>query len=128
MDIGRLVGVALGGAAGSVLRYLVGLGALAVLGDGFAWGTLFVNVVGSFLLGGIVAAALAGSLSQDARVILGTGVMGGFTTYSTFSLETWKYLQDGAYGLAAANVALTVAVCLAGTAAGMAVAKALLAG
>jgi CrcB protein len=76
--------VALGGAAGSVLRHLVSLLAAAQLGTGFPWGTLVVNVLGSGLIG--VAAGVG--VQGEARLLLVTGLLGGFTTFSAFSLET----------------------------------------
>jgi len=79
-----LLCVALGGAAGSVARYLVSIAALALFGAGFPWGTLAVNVVGSAAIG--VAAGLG--LEGPARLLLVTGFLGGFTTFSAFSLET----------------------------------------
>jgi CrcB protein len=100
--------VALGGAAGSVLRHLVSVLALAQLGTGFPWGTLAVNVVGSGLIG--VAAGLG--VSGEARLLLVTGFLGGFTTFSAFSLETGT-LYERAPWLAAVYVALTLALGLA---------------
>lgn len=76
--------VAFGGAAGSVARHLVALLAAAQLGAGFPWGTLAVNIIGSALIG--IAAGLG--LQGDARLLLVTGFLGGFTTFSAFSLET----------------------------------------
>ncbi|WP_237215222.1 fluoride efflux transporter FluC [Falsiroseomonas oryziterrae] len=75
--------VALGGAAGSVLRYLVSLAAVATLGTGFPWGTLAVNVAGSAAIGVAAGAGIEG----QARLLLVTGFLGGFTTFSAFSLE-----------------------------------------
>ena len=83
--------VALGGALGSVLRYGVGVYATAALGGGFPWGTLAVNIIGSAsigLLGGL-------GVSGDLRLLLVTGVLGGFTTFSAFSLETGLLFQRG---------------------------------
>lgn len=118
--------VAAGGAVGSVLRYLV-----AVLGEKafpatFPWGTFIVNVVGSALLGALLATAVTDPprLSAEARLLLGTGVMGGFTTYSTFNAEVMKALQAGAPAKAALYVAATLVVCLAGAWAGWAVVRA----
>ncbi len=106
-----LMAVALGAASGSLLRYLSSLAALALLGSGFAWGTLFVNVAGSFLIG------LYSTLTEpDGRIMAGpilrqgvlTGFCGGFTTFSVFSLETFLLLQAHAFGAAALNVAASV--------------------
>lgn len=76
--------VALGGAIGSVLRYVISLLALAAFGTGFPWGTLAVNVIGSAAIGVCGGIALGG----NPRLLLVTGVLGGFTTFSAFSLET----------------------------------------
>lgn len=112
----RFVWICLGGAIGTGARYLLSGWALKAFGSGFAWGTLLVNVIGSFLLALIMHVALqTESFSPTLRLMLTTGVMGGFTTYSTFSYETVRYLQDGAWWLAAANVLATVVVCFAAT-------------
>jgi CrcB protein len=104
--------VALGGALGSVLRFWLG----ALIGDKAGapfWGTLFVNVTGSFLIG------LLGNLRENGpgefdRYFLMVGVMGGYTTFSTFSLQTLELFQAGSTGLAALNVALSLVLCLLG--------------
>jgi CrcB protein len=111
------VWVALGGALGSMARYAVSLGAARGLGGGFPWGTLIVNVAGSFaigLLAALVAADGRPLLGTDARAFLLVGVLGGFTTFSSFSLETLELARAGASGAAALNVVLSLAVCLAG--------------
>ena len=125
--MGRLLWISLGGALGTAARYLVSVGLLRALGPAFPYGTLAVNVIGSFLLGVIMQAGLDTTvLSPTARVVLGTGVMGGFTTYSTFNYETLQYLQEGAWAMAGLNVGTTLFVCLAAGALGVAVARALL--
>ena len=125
--MGRLALISLGGALGTAARYLLSVGLLRVLGPAFPYGTLAVNVIGSFLLGVIMQAGLDTTiLSPAARVVLGTGVMGGFTTYSTFNYETLQYLQEGAWAMASLNVATTLLVCLAAGALGVAVARGLL--
>ena len=126
--MGRLLWISLGGALGTAARYLLSVGLLRALGPAFPYGTLAVNVIGSFLLGVIMQAGLDTTvLSPTARVVLGTGVMGGFTTYSTFNHETLQYLQAGAWAMAGHNVAVTLIVCLAAGALGVAVARALVA-
>jgi fluoride exporter len=109
--------VALGGALGSVARYAVSLGTARWLGAGFPWGTLFVNVSGSFaigLLAALVAADGRPLLGVDARAFLLVGALGGFTTFSSFSLETLELARAGAHGAAALNVALSLVSCLTG--------------
>lgn len=109
----RFLLICFGGALGTGARYLMSGWVLRSLGAGFPLGTLSVNVLGSFLLAVIMHVGLTtGMLSPDARLVLGTGVMGGFTTYSTFNYETMQYMQEGAFALAALNVAVTVVACL----------------
>jgi CrcB protein len=108
--------VAVGGALGSAARY--GFAGLAArwLGATFPWGTLIVNVLGSLLIG-FLATLLSpdGRLlaSPDARVFVLVGVLGGFTTFSSFSLETLNLARDGEWLWAAVNVVSSVALCLA---------------
>ena len=110
----RLGLVALGGALGSVLRYLVANAALAWMGPTFPWGTLAVNLVGSFLIGLVQSLAVESLvISEEARLFLATGVMGGLTTYSAFSYETVRLAETGAWPQAWANVLVTTAACLA---------------
>ena len=120
----RFLLICLGGAVGTGARYLTALWAAAALGSSFPFGTLIVNVVGSFLIGFIMHVGGATELlSSDARAILTTGVMGGFTTYSTFNYETTNYLREGAWLFAAANATATIAGCLVAGFAGLAVAR-----
>lgn len=109
----RLFWISLGGAFGSGARYLLSGWVLERFGPAFPSGTLAVNAIGSFLLGALMFLGVeAGMLSPTARLALTTGVMGGFTTYSTFSYETMRLLQDGSWALALLNVAVTVVGCL----------------
>jgi len=125
----RFFWICLGGAAGTGARYLLSLGALLLLGAGFPWGTFAVNVIGSFLLGSVMHVALTTNLlAPTVRLALTTGVLGGFTTYSTFNNETLNYLRGGAWRLGVLYVVATVAVCLAAGAAGSAAARWLVAG
>lgn len=88
--------VAAGGAIGAVLRHYAGKAALSMLGTGFTYGTLFVNVFGSFLMGLIVALfALQGNPSQGWRAFLTVGLLGGFTTFSAFSLDVVTLYERG---------------------------------
>ena len=120
----RFLLVCLGGAAGTGARYLIALGAPRVFGTSFPYGTLIVNVSGSFLLGGLMLLGLTTSLmSPTTRIVLTTGVMGGFTTYSTFNYETMEYLREGALLMAGLNVAATLGLCLMGGALGLAGAR-----
>ena len=89
-----------GAAVGAPLRYLTDRAARARFGPGFPWGTFLVNVVGSFVLG-----LLTGVTSAQVHLLLGTGLCGALTTYSTFSYETLKLYEGGAKGYAVLNVA-----------------------
>jgi len=102
--------VAIGGAVGSVLRFWLG-GWIASKAGAAMWGTLFVNVTGSFVIG--VLAAM-GSGHPIMRYLLIVGVMGGYTTFSAFSLQTLDLFQKGDTMLALANAALSMVLCLAG--------------
>jgi fluoride exporter len=111
--MGRVLLVAAGGALGSALRYVVALVALAWLGPGFPWGTLAVNLVGSFLIGLVQQAATeALVIGEEARLFLTTGVMGGLTTYSAFSYESVRLFETGAAWQAWLNIVVTTAACL----------------
>ncbi len=108
-----LVGVAIGGAIGSVLRYLIQIQSLQWLGDSFPYGTLLVNVVGSLLIGFLSFLFLERiAVSEEVRFAILVGVLGGFTTFSTFSLETFNFIQQGDYLVAIGNVFLSVSLCL----------------
>lgn len=120
----QLLLVVLGGGVGSGARYLLSAWMLERFGPGFPWGTFAVNVVGSFLLGVVMQLGHAGaSLSLEARLFLSTGLMGGFTTYSTFNYETLRLLQAGSLPLALGNVGLTLSSCLAAGALGVALVR-----
>ena len=86
--------VMLGGAAGSGLRYAVGL-LLPGITSGFPWATLAVNLVGSFAIGWVAASVQQNQLGENARLLLAVGLLGGFTTFSSFSLEALLLLQQG---------------------------------
>lgn len=118
-----LLQVALGGALGSVARFLVNVGAGRALGLGFPWGTMIVNILGSFAMG-MLAVVL---LERGARSVpfFMTGILGGFTTFSTFSLDAVTLWQRGHAGLAAAYVGASVLLSLAALAAGMTLARGL---
>jgi CrcB protein len=120
----RLLLVCLGGAAGSGARYLLATWVTAKAGGGFPFGTLAVNVIGSFAMGFLAKYAAAHETSETTRIFLATGVLGGFTTYSAFNEETLRFVQLGAWGPAAMNVGATVAACLAAGFAGFAAARA----
>jgi CrcB protein len=91
-----LLAVAAGGALGSVARYLVGIGSGKLFGTSFPWGTLIINVTGSFLIGALAGLfAIKWDFPQTARLFLTVGICGGYTTFSTFSLDAWYLLERG---------------------------------
>ena len=109
----RFLVICLGGAIGTGLRYVTSGVAARWLGADFPYGTLIVNVVGSFLIGLIQHVGTASLLiPETTRLFLTVGIMGGLTTYSSFSYETLRLAQMGAWGQAWANVLLTTALCL----------------
>lgn len=116
----RFLWICLGGAIGTGARYLISGWTLKRFGTSFPYGTLAVNLIGSFLIGAIMQVALTTALlSPTLRLILVVGVMGGFTTYSSFSYETVHYFQEGAWLLGFLNILIMVAACLAAGVAGL---------
>ncbi len=101
--------VMFGGAIGAGLRHAVGQAALARLGPGFPWGTLFVNLAGGLLIGLLAGWLVRGGGSEGARLFLTVGVLGGFTTFSAFSLEMGNMIQRGDLGVAALYATASVA-------------------
>jgi CrcB protein len=116
-----ILAVAVGSAAGGVARYLLTESVQLRTGSAFPFGTLFVNILGCFALGFITQLVLQqGDASPRLRALLTTGLTGGFTTFSAFSLETVRMLEDGNVGGAAGNIGLSVALGLAALWLGMA--------
>ncbi len=120
--------IALGSALGGMARYWMTLTMAAVTGLQFPWGTIAINILGSFVIGFV--AALTGSegrfdVPADARLFVMTGLCGGFTTFSAFSLQTLDLARDGRWMQAGANVALSVVLCLTAVALGYAAAMAI---
>ena len=123
--VGTALQVALGGAIGAVLRYLVGVGALRVTGGGFPLGVLSVNILGSFLMGVFVVAAAHRGLTHLSPLVM-TGFLGGFTTFSAFSLEAVTLYERGAVAQAALYVGLSVILSIGGLILGLWVARSLI--
>lgn len=120
----QLLLVALGGAIGATLRHLVGVLTLRWLGSGLPWGTLTVNIVGSFVMGVVVELiARRFDASMELRMFLMTGILGGFTTFSSFSLDTAVLWERGDTGLAFTYVAASVTLSIAALFAGLAVVR-----
>ena len=89
-----------GGAIGAGLRYLTGNAVSARFGVAFPWGTLLVNLAGGFMMGLLAGLVLRGQASETMRLFAGVGVLGGFTTFSAFSLESWQLIERGQVWLA----------------------------
>jgi CrcB protein len=121
--------VAFGGAVGSVLRYHAGrlVGDLAGPGNGFPWGTLAVNVAGSLAMGALIGWLARGTLAEGAaetaRLLIGVGLLGGFTTFSAFSSELVAMLHRGQAGLAAGYVAASLVAGMAAVIIGLVAAQ-----
>lgn len=120
--------VAAGGALGSVARYFVNVAAGRLAGPDFPWGTLTVNIVGSFVMGFLIALmALKVQVSQEMRAFLTTGILGGFTTFSAFSLDFATLVERREAGLAALYVLGSVGLSLVAIFAGLKLGRALFA-
>ena len=122
--IQTLAYVALGGAVGASARYLAGVAAIRVMGPGFPWGTLTVNVVGSFVMGAVVVLLAHLSATRFAPFLM-TGVLGGFTTFSAFSLDAVTLWERGAVTQAAVYTGASVVLSLTALIGGLALARAL---
>lgn len=109
----QIIAIAAGGAIGAVLRFWVSSGTYAMLGRDFPYGTLAVNVLGSLLMGLLSVLLIERlSLGPEWRAAILVGLLGGFTTFSTFSIETLNLIDIGAHGKALANMALSVVLCV----------------
>jgi len=97
-----------GGAIGSAARYGVGKLTLASLGPNYPWGTLAVNLIGGFLMGVLAGILARTGGSEHTRLLLGVGVLGGFTTFSAFSLDTVLMIERGQLGIALAYALISV--------------------
>lgn len=118
--------VSIGGAVGATLRYLVGGAVATRLGGHFPWHTLLVNVSGAFLLGLLMALSVdRGIAGSQARLFLGTGVLGGYTTFSTLSYETVRLLEQGLWSQAAGNMLGSAAAGIVAVLLGLALGRAL---
>ncbi len=120
----QTLAIAAGGAVGAVLRFWVSIGVHAAIGRGFPYGTLSVNILGSFGIGALSVLFLERlAVGPEIRSLVLIGLLGSFTTFSTFSLETINLLQGGRFSAAAANVLLNVSLCVVGTWLGLIVAR-----
>lgn len=109
----QLLAIALGGALGAVLRFLMSTGVHRLVGRDFPWGTLSVNLIGSLLMGFLYILLIErASINGEWRGLLLVGLLGAFTTFSTFSIETLNLIETGELVKAGANVLLSVSLCL----------------
>ena len=116
--------VFVGGGIGATARYGLQGVVYRVSGAEFPYGTLVVNVLGSFLIGVLMTSFEERFMvNPSLRVLLTIGILGGFTTFSSFSFETMALLRDGSYGLGLMNVAFSVVICLGATWVGMIIGK-----
>ncbi|TCK18297.1 camphor resistance protein CrcB [Thiogranum longum] len=120
----QVLAIAGGGALGAVLRYWVSTGVYAMAGRGFPYGTLAVNILGSLLMGFLYIWLLERSLeSAGMRAFLLIGLLGAFTTFSTFSIETLILMEGGQYVRALVNTLASVVLCVAAAALGVMLAR-----
>lgn len=118
--------VFLGGGVGAAIRHGMNLGVARLLGTAFPYGTLVINVTGSLIMGLIAGYfALKGDASQHWRLFLTTGILGGYTTFSSFSLDAALLYERGEFGGAAIYVVASVALSIAGLFAGFAIVRSL---
>ena len=112
-----------GGALGAGARHLTGRATLALLGPGYPWGTLTVNLIGGLLMGLLVGVLARVAAGEPWRLFLGVGVLGGFTTFSSFSLDAVTMVQRGQAAVALGYVLLSVVGAILALAAGMSLAR-----
>ncbi|NRD74282.1 fluoride efflux transporter CrcB [Shewanella sp. VB17] len=104
--------VALGGSIGAVFRYLLSILMLQLFGSSFPFGTLLVNIMGSFMMGSIYALGQVSEVSPELKALVGVGLLGALTTFSTFSNETLLLIQSGSWLKALLNITLNLCLCL----------------
>lgn len=122
--MGEIGAIAAGGALGAIMRFWVSSAVYLWLGRGFPWGTLSVNIIGSFIMG--IAFVLLTErliLGSEIRAFIMIGFLGAFTTFSTFSLETLALMQEGLVLKAAVNILISVILCIVATWSGMMLAR-----
>jgi fluoride exporter len=121
VTLSLFLAVAVGGLVGAPSRYLLDRAISGRTQSDRPWGTFVINLTGSLLLGFLTGTTMTGHLSEVGKALLGTGFCGAYTTFSTFSFESVRLLEDGRIVDAAGNVVMSVAVGLAAAAAGLAI-------
>ncbi len=122
--MGRFLFICFGGALGTGARYMLSNWAAKRFGTGFPRGTILINVNGSFLIAAIMELSLSsGAIPPTVRLFLTTGMMGGFTTYSSFNYETIRLFEQGAWAAGALTLGLTLIACLVAGALGLVAAR-----
>ncbi|QIE57607.1 fluoride efflux transporter CrcB [Pikeienuella piscinae] len=120
----NLLIIGLGGALGAVLRYLSTMAAIRLFGPGFPWGTAFVNVAGSLVMGVVAVLLIEASVLRPQLALFAmTGVLGGFTTFSAFSLDAAQLIEAGRMGEATAYVVGSAGLAIAGLFIGLAIGR-----
>ena len=117
----RYLWVAIGSALGGMARYWMTIAVVTLTGPAFPWATILINILGSFVIGYFGTLTLQSGkypASDNLRLFVMVGVCGGFTTFSSFSLQTFDLMRTGAWGRALANVVCSVVLCIAAVAAG----------
>ena len=115
-----IISIAIGGAAGSLCRYGMSNGIYLLLGRSFPYGTLAVNILGSFIMGSVYILMIERvSISEELRAGITIGLLGAFTTFSTFSIETINLIESGEILKAGLNILFSVTLCIAGCWLGM---------
>ena len=125
----QIILISVAGAMGAICRWGIGRAGYALLGGGFAWGTLIANVTGCFLLGFLMHFGLISDrLSAEARTAIAVGFLGALTTFSSFSYETVSYIEDGNWIPAIANIGTNLILGLGATLAGLTLSRTLFGG
>jgi fluoride exporter len=123
----KFFNIAIGGAIGALFRYWISGLTYRFFTGGFPWGTLAVNLIGSFIIGLVWGISEAVLISQNTKALILIGILGSFTTFSTFSLENFHLLRDGEYWLTFSNVILSVVLGIALVFLGFFISKSILA-
>lgn len=120
----KILYVGIGGFIGASLRYLISIGSTKLFGNQFPYGTLIVNILGGILIGFIMEVSLSTNLiSSNLKLFLTTGILGGLTTFSTFSYETISFFTEGSYLLGSLNASLNLFLSLTGVILGKFISK-----